>query len=431
MRAEGANIWDSNGRRYLDAAGGAIVVGIGHGDQDVVARMAAQASQLAYVHGTKFTTDAVETYAAALVPRLPLDDPRVYLVSGGSEAIETAFKLARSVQLARGETSRTKIVARRSSYHGNSLAALDASSRPSLRWPYEPWLGRALHTSRPYEYRCELDAHPSGCGRAHARLLEELILREGPGTIACFVAEPIGGATLAAAVPPADYWPSVAEVCRRHGILIIADEVMTGFGRTGTWFACDHWGLRPDILVAGKGASSGYWPLGLVACSKPIFDAVELAGFVNGYTFSHSAVGAAVGMAVLERLQEGELVQASATRGALLQERLREEIGDHPSVGDIRGKGLLVGIELVRDRATRAPFSRRLSVAERVSDAAQAEGLLVYTGIGMADGVDGDAILLGPPLTVSEDDVIEIAEKVRRAFEQVLTAKTRTGCLAS
>jgi adenosylmethionine-8-amino-7-oxononanoate aminotransferase len=430
VRAEGANIWDSNGRRYLDAAGGAIVVGIGHGDQEVVSRMAAQASQLAYVHGSKFTTDAVETYAAALAPILPLDDPRVYLVSGGSEAIETAFKLARSVQLARGETSRIKIVARRSSYHGNSLAALDASSRPSLRRPYEPWLGRTLHASTPYEYRCELDAHPSGCGRTHATLLEELILREGPETIACFVAEPIGGATLAAAVPPADYWPSVADVCRRHGILIIADEVMTGFGRTGTWFACDHWGLRPDILVAGKGASSGYWPLGLVACSKPLFDVVEPAGFVNGFTFSHSAVGAAVGLAILERLQERKLVQASATRGAQLRKRLREAIGDHPSVGDIRGRGLLVGIELVRDQATKLPFSRRLTVAERVSDAAQEEGLLVYTGIGMADGADGDAILLGPPLTVSEDEVVEIAERVRRAVEQVLAPEARAGFLA-
>ncbi|MGZ4387607.1 MAG: aminotransferase family protein [Gaiellaceae bacterium] len=421
VRGRGVRVWDDKGNCYLDASGGAIVVSIGHGDPAIVEAMTEQASSLAYVHGSQFTTAAVEAYAEALAPLLPLDDPRVYLVSGGSEAVETALKLARSFHLARGEPARTKVIARERSYHGNSLGALDASGRYSLRFPYEPWLGRVLRTTTPYEYRCERIEHED-CGRARAEELEQLILSEGPETVACFIAEPIGGAALGAAVPPPDYWPAVAEVCRRHGVLLIADEVMTGCGRTGAWFACDHWHVRPDILVAGKGTSSGYWPLGFAACSGEVFDAVAPRGFVNGFTFSHSAVGAAVGLAVLERLRDGGLVETSRIRGGQLLERLREALGELPTVGDIRGKGLLVGIELVRDRESKAPFPRELRAVQRVADAAKRQGLLVYSGTGMADGRDGDAIMLGPPFVISEEELSEVAEKLALAIGEALPA---------
>ena len=421
VRAEGASIWDTSGRRYLDGAGGAIVVGIGHGDQQVVEAMRAQASRVAYVHGTQFTTEALEAYADELAPLLPVRDPRVYPVSGGSEAVEGAFKLARAYHLARGQDSRHKVIARAGSYHGNSRAALDASGRPSLRRPYLPWLGQAVHVPAPYEYRCPNPAHPTACGAWHAERLDEAIRREGPDTVACFIAEPVAGATLGAAVPPEDYWPAVAEVCRSHGVLVIADEVMTGFGRTGRWFGSEHWSLRPDILTAGKGCSSGYWPLGLTICSGDVYDTVAPGGFVHGFTFSHHAVGAAVARAVLGRLRDGELVEASRTKGELLLKELISALATDPHVGDVRGLGLMVGVELVADRDTKAPFSRSQKVTERVVAAARDAGLLLYSSTGCADGTDGDLVMFGPPFVITE---VELGEAVEKAAAAIRTARS-------
>jgi adenosylmethionine-8-amino-7-oxononanoate aminotransferase len=419
VRAEGAAIWDSEGKRYLDAAGGAIVTGIGHGDRDVVRAMSEQSGRLDYVHGTEFTTEALEAYADELAPLLPMDGARIYPVSGGSEAVETALKMARAYHLARGEESRRKVVARKGSYHGNTLGALDASGRDPLRRPYLPWLGRAIHVPAAYEYRCPNPGHPKGCGAWHAERLDEAIRKEGPGTVACFIAEPISGATLGAAVPPDDYWPAVAEVCRRHGVLLIADEVMTGFGRTGAWFASEHWNLRPDVLVAGKGVTSGYWPLGLTACSEEVFDVIDKGGFVHGFTYSHSAVGAAVARAVLAKLRDGGLVEAAKVKGELLMKELSGALPDHPNVGDVRGRGLMIGVELVADRATKAPFDRSTQVAERVVDAAKDDGLILYSSTGCADGTNGDLLMLGPPFVISEEEIGEAADKTRRALEAI------------
>jgi adenosylmethionine-8-amino-7-oxononanoate aminotransferase len=412
VRAEGCSIWDAEGKRYLDAAGGALVVGIGHGDQVVVGAMEAQAGMLAYVHGTQFSSEAVEAYAAKLAPLLPMDDARVYLVSGGSEAVETAFKLARTYHLARGEESRHKIVARWGSYHGNTRGALDASGREPLRRAYAPWLGQAVHVPPVYEYRCPLPTHPDRCGERHAEILDETIRIEGPETVAAFIAEPVGGATLGAAVPPDDYWPAVQEVCRRHGVLLIADEVMTGFGRTGQWFGCDHWAARPDILVAGKACGSGYWPLGLTACSGRVFDAVASGGFVHGFTYSHHAVGAAVGLAVLGRIRDGALIEASRDKGERLLKLLTEALGSHRNVGDVRGLGLMIGVELVNDRATKEAFPRSEKVAERIMVAAKANGLILYSSTGCADGTNGDLVMLGPPYVITEAELAEATEKL-------------------
>ncbi len=420
VRAEGASIWDADGKRYLDAAGGAIVVGIGHGDQGVVRAMADQASRLAYAHGTQFTSEPLEAYAAELAPLLPLDDARIYPVSGGSEAVETALKLARSYHLARGEASRDVVIARWGSYHGNTLGALDASGREPLRRPYEPWLGRVVHVPAAYEYRCPLPTHPARCGQRHAEVLDHTIGELGPERVACFIAEPIAGATLGAAVPTDDYWPAIREVCDRHGVLLVADEVMTGFGRTGAWFGMDHWGARPDILVAGKGASSGYWPLGLVAASGHVFEAVRTSGFVHGFTHSHSVVGAAVGGAVLARLRDDDLVEASRDKGERLLKLLTAGLGEHPYVGDIRGLGLMIGIELVADRSTGAPFPRSEKTTERVLAAARGGGLLLYPSTGCADGTDGDLVMLGPPFVISDEELAEAAARTRAAIDRAL-----------
>src|SRR5262245_10787616 len=298
--------------------------------------MAEQAGRVAYAHGTAFTSEPLERYAAALAPHLPMADAAIYPVSGGSEAMESALKLVRSYHLARGETNRWIVFARWGSYHGNSLGALDLSGRKPLRRPYEAWLGRFRHVSAAYPYRAgEPGANALGDARELADELDRAIEAAGPGTVAAFVAEPIVGATLAAAVPPDDYWPAIAEVCRRHGVLLIADEVMTGFGRSGTWFGCDHWDVRPDILVCAKGASSGYWPLGLALASGTVHDRiVEGGGFGHGFTYSHAPVGAAVAREVLRILETESLVEASAAKGERLARLATEAFGAHPAVGE-------------------------------------------------------------------------------------------------
>jgi adenosylmethionine-8-amino-7-oxononanoate aminotransferase len=429
VRAEGSTIWDADGRAYLDAAGGAIVVGIGHGRETVARAMAEQAGRLAYAHGTAFTSEPLERYAAALSAHLPMTGPAIYPVSGGSEAMESALKLARAYHLARGETERWIVVARWGSYHGNSLGALDLSGRKPLRRPYEAWLGRFRHVSAAYPYRAgEPGSNALGDADELAAELERAIEAAGPGTVAAFVAEPIVGATLAAAVPPDGYWTAIAEVCRRHGVLLIADEVMTAFGRTGRWFGVDHWDVRPDILVGAKGATSGYFPFGFVAASGAVRDAVleEPPGFVHGFTYSHHAVGAAVAGEVLRILEDEELVDASATKGDRLRALLGDRLGDHPNVGEIRGRGLLIGLELVADRETRAPFPRADRVTERVVRTARQNGLLLYSGTGLADGTNGDSILLGPPLVVTDDELVRIADGLAAAIDQATKAPALT-----
>ena len=427
VRAEGSTIWDADGRAYLDAAGGAVVVNVGHGRRSIAEVMADQAGRLAYAHGSAFTSETLEAYAVEVGRHLPLDGPAIYPVSGGSEAIETALKLARAAQLARGQADRSIVIARWGSYHGNTLGALDLSGRPPLRRPYEPWLGRFRHVSAAYPYRGgDPGSEALGDPDALAAELERAIIDAGPGNVAAFVAEPIVGATLGAVVPPDGYWLAVAEVCRRHGVLLVADEVMTGFGRTGRWFGVDHWAIRPDLLVAAKGATSGYWPFGFVATSGEIHDRVRSSGFVHGFTYSHHAVGAAVAREVLRILESESLVEASASKGARLSALLLARLGDHPNVGEIRGRGLMTGVELVADRSSRAPFARAARIAEGVLASARDLGLLLYDGTGGADGTDGDVILMGPPFIVTDEELVSIADRLAEAIDATVGALAAT-----
>ncbi|HJR92587.1 MAG TPA: aminotransferase class III-fold pyridoxal phosphate-dependent enzyme, partial [Acidimicrobiia bacterium] len=334
-------------------------------------------ARLDYVHAATFTTPALEAYAERLAPHLPVSDPRVFPVSGGSEATETAIKLAVAYQAARGEPERIRLVARHASYHGNSLGALDLSGRPSLRAPYEELLGRFIHVPALAE---------SDDPTWHARHLEAAI---ESGGVAAFIAEPIGGAASAGAVPPDGYWEAITEVCVRHGVLLIADEVMTGFGRTGEWFAADHFSLKPDILTAGKGASSGYWPLGLCVASGEVAAAVGEGRFVHGFTFSHHPIGAAVATAVLDLIEKEGLVERSAHSGQLLRARLMAA-----GFTGLSGRGLLVGVEVGDSGA--------------VTAACRNHGLLVYPAT-------ADAILLGPPLVISDDEIDELVERLAAA----------------
>lgn len=412
--ADGCEIVDADGRRYLDGCGGAIVVNVGHRDAAVLDALRSAATDpvgVDYVHATQFTSAALEQYAAELAPLVPVDDARVYPVSGGSEAIETALKLARAYHLANRQPGRHIVISRRGSYHGNSRGALDVSGREPLRAPYLPWLGRSVHVAPAYPYR------DRATGKELAAQLDATIDDIGASRVAAFVAEPIAGAALGASVPPDDYWPAIAEVCETHGVLLIADEVMTGFGRTGSWFACDHWGVRPDILVAGKGASNGAWPLGLTIASGAVHDRVQSdAGFVHGFTWSHHPIGAQVALAVLRRLRDDQLVERSAASGRTLHALLADAIGGLDHVGDVRGRGLFAGIELVADRATKKPFPRRERAAERVTATAKELGLLVYPSTGCVDGINGDVIMLGPPFIATDAELETIVTRLATAI---------------
>jgi adenosylmethionine-8-amino-7-oxononanoate aminotransferase len=422
VRASGSTITDADGREYLDAAGGAIVVNVGHGRESVARVMAEQAGRVAYAHGSVFTSEPLERWVRALGPYLPMDDAAVYPVSGGSEAVETALKMARAYHAARGETDRWIVIGRWGSYHGNTLGALDLSGRRPLRRPYEAWLGRFRHVSAAYPYRAgDPGAMSLGTAEEAAMELERMLDAAGPRTVAAFIAEPIVGATLAAAVPPDGYWEAIGTVLRRHGVLLITDEVMTGFGRTGRWFGGDHWDVRPDLLVAAKGASSGYWPLGFVAAAEQVAAVLEAPGsFVHGFTYSHHPVGAAVAEEVLRILVEEDLVAASATKGDRLRALLLRRLGAHPNVGEIRGRGLLQGVELVADRETRQPFPRTSRVTESVVTAARDAGVLLYSGTGNANGTDGDQILLGPPFVVTDQELERIVDVLGAAIASVL-----------
>jgi adenosylmethionine-8-amino-7-oxononanoate aminotransferase len=407
VSATGSTITTADGRTILDGAGGAIASSIGHGRHEVVEAIAAQAGQLEYVHSTQFTTEAVSRFAAHVAQVVPIDGARVFPVSGGSEANETALKLARAYHLAHGETDRHVVLARFGAYHGNTRGVLDASNRASVTIGYEPWLGQTVRVPLANPYR------DSRTGGEHAAEIDRIIRETGPARVAAFIGEPVSGATLGAVVPPDDYWPEVAAVLRSHGVLLIADEVMTGFGRTGRWFGMDNWGVRPDILTSGKGASSGYWPLGLCVASGEVYDTVDEADtFSHGFTWSHHPVGAAAADAVLTVIERDGLVERSRVMGERCRERLRAALADHPHVGEVRGIGLLNAVELVADRATKEPFARVDGVTERITGAAFQRGLTLYPCTSAVDGNIGDAVLLGPPLSVTETDLDEMVDRL-------------------
>jgi hypothetical protein len=377
--------------------------------------MARQAAAAAYVHGTQFTSEVLEEYARRLAVHAPGACRKLYLVTGGSEANETALKLARAWHLARGEPGRHKVVGRSISYHGNTLATLSVSGRPALQAPYRPLLTSTPRAAAPFCYHCPLDkAYPS-CALACADDLATVIEREGPETVAAFVAEPQIGASAGSAVPPDDYLPRVAETCRRYGVLLVADEVMCGFGRTGRWFAVEHSGVAPDLVTCGKGMSSGYAPVGAVLAREGVVEAVDAAGgFVHGFTFSHHPVTAAACLAVLEILERERLVERAALLGARLAARLAV-LRARPHVGDVRGRGLMWGIELCEEPSARRPFPRARRTAERVTERALEQGLVVYPSTGCA-GADGDVLMVAPPLVTTDAQLEEMVSLLERAL---------------
>ncbi len=425
VRGEGCFIITADGRRYLDAAGGAAVVNIGHGVESVAHAMAEQAARLAYVHSSQFESAPAAELTRRLLTLAPKSfrNGRVYLTSGGSEATETAIKLARQYFLERGETKRIRVVSRKQSYHGTTLGALAVSGNVARREPFAPLLNEWGHIPPCYCYRCPMNLHYPECNVDCADELDRLLRRENPETVAAFIVEPLSGATLGAVPPPNGYLERIASICRHHGILLIADEVMTGMGRTGKTFAVDHWSIEPDVILVGKGVASGYAPLGGLLVNQRIVETIERGSgiFLHGFTYGAHPVSAAAGVAVLDYIAQNNLFERVETAGRDLRAAL-EPLAELSVVGDIRGMGLLQGIEIVRDRKTREPFPPDAHIANRIAEDAMESGVITYPMQGSVDGRRGDHILLAPPFTISSQQIQMIAGALSKALGELETA---------
>jgi adenosylmethionine-8-amino-7-oxononanoate aminotransferase len=422
-RGAGVYLYDTDGKAYLDGSGGAAVSCLGHSDRAVTAAIKAQLDSVAFAHTGFFTSAPAEALADKLIAHAPGTLDRVYLVSGGSEAMEAALKLARQYFVETGQTGRHRIVARRQSYHGNTLGALAAGGNLWRREPFAPVLIETHHIAPCYAYRLqEADETPEAYGRRAADALEAELLRLGPDSVMAFVAEPVVGAT-AGAVPPAPgYFRRIREICDQYGVLLILDEVMCGMGRTGTFFACEQDGVVPDIAIVAKGLGAGYQPIGAMLCTADIHDAIRDGGgyFQHGHTYMGHPTAAAAALAVLGRLTDDRLVDRAALMGTRLHAALARAFGEHPNIGDIRGRGLFLGLELVADRATKAPFAPEAAIAARLKAAAFAAGLICYPMAGTIDGRQGAHVLLAPPFIIDDNHVDEIVEKLGTAFDAVL-----------
>ena len=431
VRGDGVFVWDAEGKKYLDFSGSAAVNFIGHGVHEISAAMAEQAGKLEFVHTSQFTTPVAEEYAQELLEFAGENfrGGAVYFTCGGSESIETALKLARQYQVEKGQPNRCRMLSRQQSYHGATLGALAVSGNRRRREIYLPMVREFEHVSMPYCYRCAYDCTDGcwNCGQEYAGELERAI-EAANGEAAAFVFEPVSGATLGAVVPPEGYLARGAEVCQAHGVLLVADEVMTGMGRTGRNFAVEHWGIAPDILVAAKGLSSGYAPLGAVIASKKVVDAIAAGSgaFLHGLTYNAHPISLAAGRAVLRFIQKSKLVEAAdsaleATTGAKVKQAL-ETLSDISAVGDVRGIGLLWGVEFVADRKSKRPFPAQSNFAGGVGRAAAKRGLLVYPMQGCVDGIAGDHVLLAPPAVIKEEEIGWAVTQLRLAVEETAAA---------
>ena len=423
--AQGVIIRDSAGKDYIDASAGAAVSCLGHSHPDVLAAMHAQLDQLAYAHTSFFTSHAAEELADDLVAHAPRGIGHVFFVSGGSEAVEAALKLARQYFLERGEPQRRYIIARRQSYHGVTLGALSVGGREWQRKQFGPLLIEAHHVSPVYEYR---DRRADETAQAYgARLAEELeakVQELGGDNVIAFVAEPVVGATLGAVPAVSGYFKRVRDICDRHGILLILDEVMCGMGRTGTLHACEQEDISPDLMAIAKGLGGGYAPIGALLVQKRIFDAVAdgSGAFQHSHTYMGHPLACAAALAVQQVMRRDNLLENVRVQGAYLSRRLKERFGNHPFVGDVRGRGLFQGLELVADRDTKAPFDPKDKLHARVKREAMARGLLVYPMGGTLEGVAGDHVLLAPPFILGAAVVDTIVERLGDAIDAA-TAK--------
>ena len=425
VRAEGCRLYDDTGKSYLDGSGGAFVANLGHGVAEVADALSHQARSLAYVNGTAFTHDPVEAFAAEIAARSPGDLDLVYPLGSGSEAVEAALKLARQYWAESGRPEKRKVLAFSPGYHGNTLLALSASARAHYTTAFRDWLVDIARVPAPYAYRCACGGVVPLCPACSGDAVEAAIVAEGPESVAALIGEPVGGSSTGASVPPPGYWRRVREICDRYDVLLVADEVLTGAGRTGTWSALEPYGVVPDLMTLGKGIAGGYVPLSALVAPRRIVDVLARGsgGLLHAQTFSHHPVLCAAGLATLRYLREHELIERSDRMGRELHARLAA-LRELPLVGDVRGRGLLAGIEFVVDPRTREPLPRAAGFAETFTAAALEAGLVVWPNVGHADGRQGDLAMLAPPFVVTEEEIEEMVELFARALR---TATERIG----
>ena len=419
VRGEGAYLYDREGKRYLDASGGAAVSCLGHSDPAVVTAIQRQLEKLPFAHTSFFTNEPMEALADALIARAPKSFDKVYFVSGGSEAIEAALKLARQYFVEKGEPQRAHVIGRRQSYHGNTLGALAVGGNAWRRKQFEPLLIKTTHVSPCYAYRGKQPAETDAAyGERLALELEETIRSLGEKSVIAFVAETVVGATLGAVAPVPGYFKRVREVCDRYGVLLILDEVMCGMGRCGTLWTFEQEGIVPDLVAVAKGLGAGYQAIGALLVSREISETIMRGSgfFQHGHTYIGHAAACAGALAVQKRLHEDGLLAKVTPLGNALEERLKDAFANHPHVGDIRGRGLFRGIELVEDRSTRKPFDPKLRMHVRIKRKAMESGLMCYPMGGAIDGVQGDHILLAPPFIVDETQLDELVDRLGMAI---------------
>jgi adenosylmethionine-8-amino-7-oxononanoate aminotransferase len=428
VAGEGAEIIDATGQRYIDASGGAAVSCLGHAHPAVIRAMHEQIDRLAYAHTSFFTTDVAERLADRLVADAPEGMSHLYLVSGGSEAVEAALKLARQYFVEISEPERSHFIARRQSYHGNTLGALAVGGNVWRRQQFGPLLIDVTHVAPCYEYRDRrADESPEQYSERLARELEETIVRLGPKKVMAFVAETVGGATAGVLVPTPGYFRRIREICDRYGILLILDEVMCGMGRTGTLHACEQDGVAPDLLCIAKGLGGGYQPIGGTLIANKIIEAMQRGSgfFQHGHTYLGHPVACAAALAVQETIRRDNLLANARARGAQLQAKLQAALGAHPHVGDIRGRGLFWAIELVRDRTSKVPFDPAYRLHAQIKAGAMARGLCVYPTGGTIDGRLGDHVLIAPPFIVTEAQLDAIVERLAGAVDEAIASALR------
>lgn len=417
-RAEGVYMWDINGKRYLDGSSGAMVSNIGHSNQNVLQAMCAQMEKSTFGYRLHFETDPSERLAAKTASLTPAGMDRVFFVSGGSESVESAIKLARQYAIAVGQRSRWKVISRSPSYHGCTLGALALTGYSTLTEPFAPMMREMPKIPAPRAYLDGLDLDDPATGRHYADMLEAKILEEGEDSVLAFIVEPVGGASTGALVPPAGYMPCIREICDKYGVLLIHDEVMSGGGRTGKFFAAEHWNTEPDIIAISKGFGAGYAPLGAMIAHDRLVDAVlDSGGFAHGFTYAGNPLACSAGLAVIEEIEKQSMMENSATIGDLLKIGIEDLMQKYEIIGDVRGKGLLLAFELVSDRATMAPLAGELNAYSRLVDIAYDNGLIIYSRR-TRDGLAGDHFLVCPPMIATTEHVDEIIEVLDISLRQ-------------